>query len=488
MKKRTWILAGILGLFGLGVVPSPADVVHLKDGRRLDCKVVKETESVYVLEVGSMRMTMERSRVDSIEREAGNTQALIRAKALENSGKYLEAIAEYRTVRDDPATAQESLHGERRCREAFRAEFRKANAELFAADKYDQLDKILESSVAAQPITSPAADVIREFQSELLIERAHRLIDRMDPTGAEKALVRAVLLAPNSAQAHYELGHQRVRMEEWADAVNPLQRSLDCEDPPGESKLLLMKAYFNLGDTARGLAAYEQMYAPGATPPCDAARMKQYQDDCAYFIGRGYKERALAIAAEDRAADALAVYKYGAYIMPDSVDGLQQDVAFYRRMGAEAERKDAESRLEIARQNEESAKEILSMMASASAFAPTATGGGASGGKITANSLSSALERARQNNRRVLLIFCTDWCGFCKKLKRDILPGADVRAALGGYVLTELDAEKGEGKSLARRYGVSGYPTLIVMDSSGQELKRMSGCPQTSAALAGWLR
>jgi len=41
---------------------------------------------------------------------------------------------------------------------------------------------------------------------------------------------------------------------------------------------------------------------------------------------------------------------------------------------------------------------------------------------MTANSLSKALERARDNNRRVLLIFCTDWCGYCKKLKRDILP------------------------------------------------------------------
>jgi len=111
-----------------------------------------------------------------------------------------------------------------------------------------------------------------------------------------------------------------------------------------------MKSYFNLGDVATGLSAYEQLYAPGVTPPCDSTRMKQYQDDCAYFIGQGYKQRALALAAEGRAADALAVYKYGAHIMPDSVAGLQQDVAFYSQMGAAAERADAEYRLDVARE------------------------------------------------------------------------------------------------------------------------------------------
>jgi thioredoxin-related protein len=39
-----------------------------------------------------------------------------------------------------------------------------------------------------------------------------------------------------------------------------------------------------------------------------------------------------------------------------------------------------------------------------------------------------------------------------------------------GYVGVKLDADL--EKDLVRRYGVAGYPTVVVLDSSGKEIKR----------------
>jgi tetratricopeptide (TPR) repeat protein len=42
-------------------------------------------------------------------------------------------------------------------------------------------------------------------------------------------------------------------------------------------------------------------------------------------------------------------------------------------------------------------------------------------------------------------------------------------------VSIKVNAEKGEGPGLARKFGVKGFPTLLVVDSRGEELDRFSG-------------
>jgi tetratricopeptide (TPR) repeat protein len=44
-----------------------------------------------------------------------------------------------------------------------------------------------------------------------------------------------------------------------------------------------------------------------------------------------------------------------------------------------------------------------------------------------------------------------------------------------GFVPLKIDAEKGKGPELAKRYGVNGFPTLVIVDPKGEEVDRIVG-------------
>jgi thioredoxin-related protein len=87
---------------------------------------------------------------------------------------------------------------------------------------------------------------------------------------------------------------------------------------------------------------------------------------------------------------------------------------------------------------------------------------------------SAATSIARQNGSLVMLAFETSWCTWCERLDRETFADPQVRAALEGVVALKLDAERG-GKSLAARYGVDSYPTVVFTDGDGVEIDRILG-------------
>lgn len=92
--------------------------------------------------------------------------------------------------------------------------------------------------------------------------------------------------------------------------------------------------------------------------------------------------------------------------------------------------------------------------------------------------LSDAFRVAQSTNRKLLLNFTgSDWCGWCKKLNAEVFSKKEFQQyAVGNYVLVELDFPKNKQQSndlkqqnreVAKKLGIRGYPTIIVLNPDG---------------------
>ena len=88
--------------------------------------------------------------------------------------------------------------------------------------------------------------------------------------------------------------------------------------------------------------------------------------------------------------------------------------------------------------------------------------------------LGAALRRATTEKKLVMVDFYTDWCGWCKRLDQTTLADGAVQKAITHLVPVKLDAER-EGAQEASRLGVDGYPTIVFLSSSGDEVGRIPG-------------
>jgi len=103
--------------------------------------------------------------------------------------------------------------------------------------------------------------------------------------------------------------------------------------------------------------------------------------------------------------------------------------------------------------------------------------------------LQAALRIAADGNRVVVVDVYTDWCPQCKRMDRDIYGDPRVAALAGEAVFLKLNAEdQGEGERFADEHGINGYPTTILMDSSGRPLQSHAGVISPPAFFVQWVQ
>lgn len=120
---------------------------------------------------------------------------------------------------------------------------------------------------------------------------------------------------------------------------------------------------------------------------------------------------------------------------------------------------------------------ISSTVALASAAAP-AWGASPAGpvSPFSEGTLEEALGRAKESGRWVLVDLTATWCGPCHEMDAEVWPREEVVRALSSeFVLLQRDGEKGEGEKIVARHHVVGYPTLLVLDATGNEVDRLMG-------------
>jgi uncharacterized protein YyaL (SSP411 family) len=91
-------------------------------------------------------------------------------------------------------------------------------------------------------------------------------------------------------------------------------------------------------------------------------------------------------------------------------------------------------------------------------------------------SWQQALAEARRQHKPIFLDVYAHWCPPCQRMDREALPSPTVGAAYNDrFINYKLDAEVGEGLTLARQYGIASYPTALFLTPDGQLIHRGVG-------------
>ena len=89
-------------------------------------------------------------------------------------------------------------------------------------------------------------------------------------------------------------------------------------------------------------------------------------------------------------------------------------------------------------------------------------------------SLQQAHELSQQTKKPIFAFFTgSDWCGWCKKFKTEVLTDASVQEALKNYVFFIVNAD--ENRSIVSKFGVIGLPNFFVIDYNENRLKQKAG-------------
>ncbi len=88
----------------------------------------------------------------------------------------------------------------------------------------------------------------------------------------------------------------------------------------------------------------------------------------------------------------------------------------------------------------------------------------------------SVLQKAKSENKLIFVDFYTSWCYPCKMMAKEVYPQKEVGDLYNAqFVNVMIDAEKGEGIALAKKFSVDHYPTLLFMDANEKIAYRSVG-------------
>ena len=110
--------------------------------------------------------------------------------------------------------------------------------------------------------------------------------------------------------------------------------------------------------------------------------------------------------------------------------------------------------------------------------------GSAQGIVFETGTFAEVLKKAQREKKMVFVDFYTDWCGPCKKMTAEVFSRDNVGAYFNAtFISYKINAEKGEGPEIARKYRVDAYPTMFFLHPDGSPVHRIVGSKSENAFL-----
>ncbi|MFN3967112.1 MAG: thioredoxin family protein [Endomicrobiia bacterium] len=88
-------------------------------------------------------------------------------------------------------------------------------------------------------------------------------------------------------------------------------------------------------------------------------------------------------------------------------------------------------------------------------------------------SLSEGLKLSKEKNKPLMVEFYADWCGYCKKLDNETYSNPDIVKLSEEFICVKINTDKDPDD--ARKYRVSGLPTIIFLNSNGDIIEKVIG-------------
>ena len=98
---------------------------------------------------------------------------------------------------------------------------------------------------------------------------------------------------------------------------------------------------------------------------------------------------------------------------------------------------------------------------------------------------AEAQQKAEKEGKLIFMDAYTTWCGPCRMMAKNAFPNPEVGAYFNKhFVNLKMDMEKGEGRTLGRKYRVVAYPSLFFLKPDGSVAHRAVGMKNANQLIA----
>lgn len=88
--------------------------------------------------------------------------------------------------------------------------------------------------------------------------------------------------------------------------------------------------------------------------------------------------------------------------------------------------------------------------------------------------LEQALEVANNTNKLVLADMSAIWCPSCRKLDKQVFSDKQVISQINqNFVYARIEFDSPEGEVFMQNYHVTGFPTLLVLNTRGEKIVQL---------------